>query len=73
AREGKEVERRPRTVTVYSLELTSFDESAQSGTLDIYCSNGTYIRTIIDDLARSLGAVGVMTGLVRQEACGYRL
>jgi len=73
AREGKAVERRPRKVTVYSLELTSFDESEQSGTLDIYCSNGTYIRTIIDDLARSLGTVGVMTGLVRREACGYRL
>ena len=73
AREGKEVERRPRTVTVYELELLSFDESTQSGTLDIYCSNGTYIRTIIDDLARSLGTVGVMTDLVRYEACGYPL
>lgn len=73
AREGKEVERRPRTVTVYRLELLSFDESTQSGSLDIYCSNGTYIRTIIDDLARSLGTVGVMTDLIRYEACGYQL
>ena len=73
AREGKEVERRPRRVTVYSLELVSFDESAQSGRLDIYCSNGTYIRTLIDDLARAVGTVGVMTDLVRYEACGYRL
>ena len=73
AREGKEVERRARKVTVYSLELISFDESSQSGTLDIYCSNGTYIRTLIDDLARSLGTVGVMTGLLRYEACGYHL
>lgn len=73
AREGKEVERRPRKVTVYSLELISFDEATQSGTLDIYCSNGTYIRTIIDDLARALGTVGVMTDLVRYEACGYSL
>lgn len=73
AREGKEVERKPRKVTVYSLELTAFDEKTQSGTLDIYCSNGTYIRTIIDDLARSLGTVGVMTDLVRYEACGYRI
>ena len=73
AREGKEVERRPRTVTVYELELLSFDESTQSGTLDIYCSNGTYIRTIIDDLAHALGTVGVMTDLVRYEACGYPL
>ena len=73
AREGKEVERRPRKVTVYSLELISFDGAAQSGTLDIYCSNGTYIRTLIDDLARALGTVGVMTDLVRYEACGYPL
>ncbi len=73
AREGKEVERRPRKVTVYSLELISFDEAAQSGTLDIYCSNGTYIRTLIDDLARALDTVGVMTDLVRYEACGYPL
>ena len=51
----------------------SFDESTQSGTLDIYCSNGTYIRTIIDDLAHALGTVGVMTDLVRYEACGYPL
>ena len=73
AREGKEVERRARRVTVYELELLSFDESTQSGTLDIYCGGGTYIRTLIDDLARSLGTVGVMTDLERYEACGYPL
>ena len=73
AREGKSVERRPRTVTVYTLELLCFDEAAQSGRLDIACSKGTYVRTLIDDIARSLGTVGVMTDLVREEACGYRL
>ncbi len=73
AREGKEVERRARKVTVYELELLSFDESSQSGTLAVYCGGGTYIRSLIDDIARSLGTVGVMTDLVRTEACGYRL
>lgn len=72
AREGREVERRPRTVTVYELELLSFDEQAQSGALSVFCSKGTYIRTLIDDLARALGTVGVMTALDRREACGYR-
>lgn len=72
AREGKAVERRPRTVTVYALELVRFDESAQTGTLDIFCSKGTYIRTLIDDIARALGTVGVMTALDRYEACGWR-
>lgn len=73
AREGKEVERRPRAVTVYTLELISFDEKTQSGRLDIACSKGTYVRTLIDDIARALGTVGVMTDLVREEACGYSL
>lgn len=72
AREGREVERRPRTVTVYSLRLCDFDESTQTGRLDIYCSKGTYVRTLIDDIARALGTVGVMTDLFRYEACGYR-
>ena len=71
AREGKEVERRPRTVTVYELRLSAFDEEAQAGTLEISCSKGTYVRTLIDDIARALGTVGVMTGLVRRVACGY--
>ena len=73
AREGKEVERRERTATVYSLELTEFDEATQTGGLEIYCGKGTYVRTLIDDLARALGTVGVMTDLVRCEACGYPL
>lgn len=73
AREGKEVERRARKVKVYSLELLSFDESTQCGRLDIACSKGTYVRTLIDDIARALGTVGVMTDLVRCEACGYSL
>ena len=72
AREGKEVERRPRTVTVYELGLRGFDEVSQTGELDIWCSKGTYIRTLIDDIARALGTVGVMTDLDRYEACGYR-
>jgi tRNA pseudouridine55 synthase len=73
AREGKEVERRPRRVTVYALELVGYDEASRTGQLDIFCSKGTYVRTLIDDIAHSLGTVGVMTGLVRTEACGYRL
>lgn len=73
AREGKEVERRPRTVSVYELRSVRFDEGTQSGQFDIFCSKGTYVRTLIDDIARAVGTVGVMTDLVRYEACGYRL
>ena len=73
AREGKEVEREPRPVTVYELELTDFDGEKQEGGLKIACSKGTYVRTIIDDLGQALGTGAVMTALRRTSACGYTL
>lgn len=73
ARKGIEVERESRKVTVYSLELTEFDETTQSGKLGISCSKGTYVRTIIDDIGRQLGVGAIMTGLRRTSACGYSI
>ncbi len=71
ARKGIEIERESRKVTVYSLKLTDFDKETQSGKLEISCSKGTYIRTIIDDIGNRLGVGAVMTGLRRISACGY--
>lgn len=73
ARKGVEVERQPRPVTVYRLELTAFDETAQCGTLHIACSKGTYVRTLIDDIGAALGVGAVMTALRRTVACGFTL
>ncbi len=73
ARKGIEVEREARPITVYCLEITEFDESAQSGTLKISCSKGTYIRTLINDIGEALGCGGIMTSLVRTAACGFTL
>ncbi len=73
ARRGIEVERKARKVTVYKLALTDFDEEAQEGTLEISCSKGTYVRTIIDDLGTSLGTGAVMTALRRTFACGFSI
>ncbi len=73
ARKGVEVERDARTVTVYKLSLTAFDEEAQEGTIEVTCSKGTYIRTIIDDLGRALGTGAVMTALRRTFACGFSI
>lgn len=73
ARQGIEVERESRRVTVYSIVLTEFDENRQSGTLEISCSKGTYIRTIIDDIGQKLGVGAVMTALRRTSACGFTL
>ncbi len=73
ARMGIEVERKARKVTVYKLALTDFDEETQEGTLEISCSKGTYVRTIIDDLGTSLGTGAVMTALRRTFACGFSI
>lgn len=73
ARKGIEVERESRKVTVYGLELLEFDEETQNGKFEISCSKGTYVRTIIDDIGRLLGVGGVMTGLRRISACGYKI
>ena len=73
ARRGIEVERKARKVTVYKLALTDFDEEAQEGTLEISCSKGTYVRTIIDDLGAALGTGAVMTALRRTFACGFSI
>ncbi len=73
ARKGIEVEREKRKVTVYSLDLLEFDRKTQCGKLEVFCSKGTYVRTIIDDIGAKLGVGAVMTGLRRVEACGFSI
>ncbi|MFA5562321.1 MAG: tRNA pseudouridine(55) synthase TruB [Eubacteriales bacterium] len=71
ARQGKDVEREGRTVTVYRLEITPVDRATYC--LEVHCSKGTYIRTLCADLGRALGCGGVMSGLCRTEAAGFGL
>lgn len=73
ARQGIEVEREKRPITVYQLELTEFDENTQSGGLVVRCSKGTYIRTLCADIGEKLGTFGVMTSLRRTAAAGFTL
>lgn len=53
AREGKVVEREPRTVQIYQLELVSFNGDELE--LSVSCSKGTYIRTLVEDIGEILG------------------
>ncbi|MGN0696061.1 MAG: tRNA pseudouridine(55) synthase TruB [Oscillospiraceae bacterium] len=71
ARQNITVERSPRPITVYSLELTEYDEEKGEGKLIISCSKGTYIRTLISDIGELLGTGAVMTSLVRTRACEF--
>lgn len=72
AREGVQVEREAKPTTVYELTLLRFD--AVSGEADFVCrcSQGTYIRTICDDIGQLLGCGAVMTALRRTRAAGVQ-
>lgn len=73
ARQGITVDREPRPVTIHSLRLLAYDPEAREGELQVSCSKGTYIRVLIEDIAHSLGTLGVMTALRRTAACGFTL
>lgn len=63
ARQGIEIERESRPISIYAIELLSFD--ASSITLDVTCSKGTYIRVLGEDIAKALGTYGHLTYLHR--------
>jgi tRNA pseudouridine55 synthase len=63
ARSGVEVERRPRAVTIYRLELVAY--TPPELVLDVACSKGTYIRSLAHDLGTALGCGAYLEGLVR--------
>ena len=72
ARKGQEVERAPRPVTIYGLEVVE-----QTGPADyllrVRCSKGTYVRTLCHDIGRALGCGGCMYSLRRTQAAGFSL
>ena len=63
AREGKEIERKPRPVTFYKIEILSMELPFVS--MRVTCSKGTYIRTLCHDIGGKLGCKGCMESLLR--------
>ena len=72
ARQGREVERQPRPVTVYELELLA-QSSPADFTLRVLCAKGTYVRTLCHDIGAALGCGGCMSSLRRTMAAGFTL
>jgi len=63
AREGKEVERKARRVTIYELEVIRFDP--RQPVLRVRCSKGTYVRTLVETLAARMGTLAHVAALRR--------
>lgn len=66
AREGKEVHRDGRTITIYNIDIESIEIPYVR--FKVKCSKGTYIRTLIDDIGEGLGTGAIMTSLERVES-----
>ena len=70
ARKGKEVERKPRAITIFALDFLGME--GVDVRLRVHCSKGTYIRTLCKDIGQALGCGGCMAELRRVAAGSYR-
>ena len=73
AREGKEIEREPRKITIHSIDVLDIDLIHNTVELDICCSKGTYIRTLCNDIGEKLGCGGYMASLVRTKSASFAI
>lgn len=71
ARRGEEVERQPREIEIFDLELLEWNSSVLK--VRVECSKGTYIRVLGEDIAKALGTVGTMKSLQRTRVAGFTI
>jgi tRNA pseudouridine55 synthase len=71
AREGEEVNLEPRVIQVYSLELLEWDPP--EAVVDVFCSSGTYVRSLANDLGNALGVGAHLVGLRRTKSGRFTL
>jgi len=71
ARQGIEIERKSRQVTIYDITLNKMEESTVI--LEVNCSKGTYIRTLAEDIGHALGCGAYLKGLERTQTGNFQL
>ena len=69
ARRGIQVERKPREITIFSIELNSFNTN--TFTFTVHCSKGTYVRTLVEDICKEVGCCGHVKELRRLAVAPY--
>jgi len=71
ARKGEEVDLEPRTIHVYSLDVLEWEPP--EAVIDVYCSSGTYVRSLANDLGEALGTGAHLIGLRRTKSGQFTL
>ncbi len=65
ARKGKQIEVKPREIEIYNIELIEVSKDTKEIVYKVWCSKGTYIRSLCEDIAKKLETVGFMKDLNR--------
>lgn len=73
AREGKEIEREPRKVTIHNIEIENINLDKNLVEMTVDCSKGTYIRTLCNDIGEALGCGGHMSALTRTKSGRFEI
>lgn len=73
ARQGKEIERERRKVTIKDIRILGYSEEAHEVTMLVDCSKGTYIRTLLHDIGETLGCGGTMKSLIRTAVGNFHI
>lgn len=68
ARQGQNIEREKRKITIYSIEIIEINPINDTVTIDVDCSKGTYIRTLCEDIGMKLGCGAFMSALERTKS-----
>lgn len=73
AREGITIEREKRKVNIFDINICEIDMENYAITIEVYCSKGTYIRTLCEDIGMKLGCGAYMNTLVRTKSANFTL
>lgn len=73
ARKGVEVERKPRKIEIYGIEILEFKLDENCFTIKVDCSKGTYIRTLCNDIGKKLGCGANMKALTRTKTGNFSI
>ena len=73
ARQGISVEREPRKVNIYNIEILNINMKEKTAEIRVMCSKGTYIRTLCEDIGNSLGCGAYMKSLRRTKSGGFSI
>ena len=73
AREGIQIERPKRKIKIYNIKLLNLNKEENTIKIRVFCSKGTYIRTLCEDISEKLGTIGYMKELNRIKVDNFKI